>query len=503
METKDVQKLVDESVEPVTVALGEVKTEYEGVQKMLGELKEAAKSAEGNEAALRELVDKATKEFTDKTETLNKAVEKIRTTKPVTFSNVPAHLDVKSMIEKLSPSQIRGAVPNKTVADDIVGLQRKRDEVVWVDALLAQQSLANNGEYHMTPQTQRIKGLNVWKEFDAFAKAMYSTGSGVGDEWVPTDLANTLVEDVRLRGRVAPLFREITMPTNPFDVPTQGSPSMATLAAEKTDVVSALEQTEQNFGTGKITLSAEKLRGRYQISVELTEDSAIAIMPLAQDEIIYSLVRAKDQCIVNGQETAQIDSGYSIGSTDARELCDGLRYEWLTTINSGTAGSVAGQDLGTFTDDTLRIIRGEMGKYGEMTDDLAWLFSIKGYLMRLLRDMPDYHTLEKIGLGAVILNGQIDSQDKIPILITEFLDDTQDGAAIYSGAGNTRSQCLLVHRPSWAVGIKRRDELLSQRDIMWDVIQLVAYLRMDFQPLRTPSSTNVTVNSGYNIDVAN
>jgi len=506
----EVQEVVDKSLAPLgdeiktaQATIGDVKTEVGDIKKLVTTLQDAAKGHETSEAELKELVDRATADATKKLEALDAKVEEVKKQKPVEYAGgLPPTTDVKALVETKTPGQIKGIVGEKN-AGDIIELQRKYDEVLWVDAFMCAASRRAQRDYHHRPIESRVKSLKIFQEsFSPFAKAMYSTASGAGDEWVPTDLSTSLIEDIRLKGRVAPLFREFMMPTNPFDVPTQGSPTIATIVAESSGVPAAFDSTEQTPATGKVTFSAEKLRGRYYFSTELTEDSAIAIVPFAMDEIIYSLTRAKDQAIVNGQKTADIDTGYTIASTDAKKLVDGLRYAWLTTVNSGTAGDAAGVNLGTFTDDGLRTIRGEMGKYGEITSDLVWLLSIKGYLMRVLRDLSDYHTLEKFGNRAVVFSGQIDAIDSIPIVISEFIEETQDSAGVYSGSGYTRSSALLVHRPSFAIGIRRRDEVLSERVLSTDGYNIYAFHRMDFQPLRTPSSTNVTVNAGYNIDVA-
>ena len=82
------------------------------------------------------------------------------------------------------------------------------------------------------PLTRRSK---IWRSLQSLTqqiqKAM-TTGTGVGAEWIPTELSRSLVEYVRLELRVAALHQRIPMPTNPFELPVELADVNAFLAAE-------------------------------------------------------------------------------------------------------------------------------------------------------------------------------------------------------------------------------------------------------------------------------
>jgi hypothetical protein len=56
-------------------------------------------------------------------------------------------------------------------------------------------------------------------DLKAALKALTSTGSGTGDELVPTGLSSDLWQDIFLASRIVASIDRIPMPTNPFEVP--------------------------------------------------------------------------------------------------------------------------------------------------------------------------------------------------------------------------------------------------------------------------------------------
>ena len=67
------------------------------------------------------------------------------------------------------------------------------------------------------------RNLKMWDGFkesnSALRKAMDTETAEEGAEWVPTALSRELIEKFRLESKVASLFKDIPMPTNPYDLP--------------------------------------------------------------------------------------------------------------------------------------------------------------------------------------------------------------------------------------------------------------------------------------------
>ena len=377
--------------------------------------------------------------------------------------------------------------------------RQRCDDLVLLDGMLAASSKGFGGsnelgQYHARNKFDRIKSLNYFKELNEFQKAMDTATATEGTEWVPTELSTKLIERVEAELKVAALFDSINMPTPTFEIPALGAVTEALISGETTTVQTARAGSgEQTWATSKITLSAEKLQGRYQISVELTEDSAIAIMPIAQREIVRSIVGAEEQAIVNGQETADIDTGYGgIGATSAKKIWDGLRYNTQTG---------AKEDLSTFNEDGLREMRGDMttgGPYGLSPENLAFICSVKGYLKHFLKDLDSVQTLEKYGPNAVVLRGELGRFDNVPIIPSQYVQDNLNAAGIYDASTTDKSIVILVYKPGYIRGIRRGVEVLTERNIFFDVYDVVAYKRGDFQALYAIASHYLT-SLGYGL----
>jgi hypothetical protein len=293
------------------------------------------------------------------------------------------------------------------------------------------------------------------------------------------------------------------MTTPTFEVTTDGADTYATLAGETTTVVSSLNTTEQTFGTGKMTLTAKKARGRYQISGELSEDSAVAIMPVARRYIVRSIARSHDRAIINGDDTSgsHIDTGYTVASIDFRKAWDGLRYHLITNVDGGTIGTNVAVDAGTYNLDKLTEAQANMGKYGQYPNQLVLLSSIKGYLLRL-RSLDEVITVDKYGPSATVLTGELAKVNGLPIVVTEFLEETQNATGIYDGGGvQNRTTQLIVNREMWKRGLRRDIDVRVIPNALDDVWDIVAYKRIAFAPSLTPSSSEVIVSGLYNVQV--
>ncbi|MBD3403523.1 phage major capsid protein, partial [candidate division GN15 bacterium] len=518
--TMDFEKKIQDVESSVTTVTGDVKTvkdtveeqgarvkdlgkEFDAVAKEINDLKAAAAGAKKTDAEIRELVDKALGEegeFGKKLEALSEKVNKVQMdrAKPRVSTQALEARDIKQLIS-YAPRELKRELPTQDY-DLMRALQSKHDQVVLVDALLDASSRQRGLQYHEMPRAQRVKELKSWNEFDSFRKAMDTATSDEGAEFVPTDLSGTLMEDVRVATVVSPLFEEIMMTSGSMTVPVDEDDTIATLAGQTKTIVSAFDSTEQTPGTGEISLAAKKARGRYQVSQEFNEDSAIAVLPYLQRKIARSIARAEDRAIIDGDLSSGGTSHYSgrtVAATDFRHAWDGLLYHALSTI-----GSSKNVDLGTFTEPQFSIVRGNMGKYGIYQNQLAYIFGVSGYLMRVLRDFDDIQTLDKYGPNAVVLTGEAMRYNGSPIIISEFVPEDLKGDGLYDGTTTDRTVCIAVNRDMFLKGVRRSLQVNVVQDGINDVFHLVAFKRMDFKPKITPSTSVVSVNAGYNLATA-
>ena len=138
-----------------------------------------------------------------------------------------------------------------------------------VDLLIA-KTILDGQVLHYAPVMGGSKAQGPSGDLENAIKALTSTGSGTGDELVPTGMAAQLWNDFFLASRVVSTMQRIDMPTNPFDVPLglgsvtwrKGTENTATTASDP--------------GTAKSTLTATELITEQNWSYTLDEDAAVA-----------------------------------------------------------------------------------------------------------------------------------------------------------------------------------------------------------------------------------
>ena len=323
-------------------------------------------------------------------------------------------------------------------------------------------------------------------------KAFGSTTPGAGDEWVPTAISSQYIEEYELEKKMAQQFRQISMPTNPYQLPVQKGVTKARIQAES----GGLSGT--NFGTDKIEFSATKLTEFYPLSEELNEDSAPAILSLARSEVVESEIRAIESAILNGDNSGtHFDNDTDVGAADLSEKAwKGIRQ--LAFANSANGSLV--DFSGAIVDLTgLRQMREAMGKFGVNPRELAWVVSTKVYNQMLSIDAVV--TVEKFGPMATILQGALAALDGIPIVISEYMRDDVAASGVNTvGGPNTLSVCQLINHRRGYFGVRRpiRTKAVMNPTPPNDEWLIAAWWRGDFQAHKQ-SATEVSMTLGHNI----
>src|SRR3990167_6831541 len=143
-----------------------------------------------------------------------------------------------------------------------------------------------NDNVYMVSKMLRVHPhqTRLWKENQAqvneLRKTMNITTTTQGGNWVPTEFSADLIELMRLELKVGALFSKITMPQNPYVLPIETSDATVYHVAENaTEATEAGRITASTPGSGKITMSAEKVAGRTVYTEEVNEDSIIPVVP--------------------------------------------------------------------------------------------------------------------------------------------------------------------------------------------------------------------------------
>ncbi|RLI91161.1 MAG: phage major capsid protein [Candidatus Altiarchaeales archaeon] len=331
---------------------------------------------------------------------------------------------------------------------------------------------------------KKVSDLRLWneveKEFSEIRKAMSDT-TGVGGDWVPTGFSTDLIQKVRLDTKVASLFRRIDMPRDPYTLPTATGDATVYLQGEaKKDTPSKYKASTPT--TGKLELSAKKLAARVVFSEELDEDSLIPILPFVRDNIITALAEAVENAIVNGDDSASHMDSDVTDSDDVRKAFKGLRKRGLMLTNSQVD---AGNSKITKT--LLAQQRAKMKKYGIDPSKLAYVVSPLVY-NQFLSELDNVQTLDKYGPKAIVFTGELGKYMGVPIIVSDFMRDDLKSDGTYGGS---HGAVLLVYRPGWLIGDRRKITFKTKEDIDTGQNVAVTTQRLDFIYLYTGTTDYV------------
>jgi HK97 family phage major capsid protein len=300
-------------------------------------------------------------------------------------------------------------------------------------------------------------------------KAMTSTGAGVGDEWVPTELAQDIIDKVRVASKVRAMFPTIDMPSDTYRIPKiTADPTVYFVSTENTAVEAASNPT-----TSYMELDAKKIMCEVDFSGELTEDSVVPLIPTLKQNIATALAEAEEDVIVNGDTTAtqNLNINRSANAYDVTRALVGLRR----TVYDGAAAYQVDASGGLLAG--MRSLRAALGEYGVEPGKLVWLMSLRHYLS-VLTDTC-FLTMEKLGQKATVLTGQLGAIDGIPVIMSSKLRDCDaDGIVQTDPELNTKSQSMLTYRPGVYVGYRRRLKIETDRDVQKDMNLLVCSIRL-------------------------
>lgn len=340
---------------------------------------------------------------------------------------------------------------------------------------------------HKDPRTTKL--WNGLAAGSALRKAMDTATAGEGLEFVPTALSANFIEDIRQEAKVAALFPDIAMPTNPYKVPYFGGISASNFYSKPeatSDNPSASPASTP--ATGDQTLTAKGVIANINFSDELDEDSIIPIIPLLRAELAKGAADCVEDMILNGDTTATHMDSDVTDARDRRKLWNGLR----DYCPSGTKA-----DLSTFSTANYLALLKLMGKYGLVANDLAVITGPTG--IHKFRALSEVLTVDKYGPQATILSGELAKLAGIPIIGSDYIRQNLNASGVYDGSVTTYTQFLIVNRKGFMLGTRGLPKLEFVRDAKVGQNTLVLSFRKAFSPRLTPSATVTTIAMGYKV----
>lgn len=429
----------------------------DSLKKEIAQLTDTVKSA-GN--------DKATLDYDKLAEAVVKAQAAAQADKPVRRGE---GVDVGEQAETVKGGKFDGM---------------KTDDLIFVNWLMAK------AEKHGANVKERSKEFR-----GAVAKALTSTGSGTGDELVPTGLANSLWNDMFLDSKVAGAFATVSMPTDPWDYPLglgdvtwcKGTQNTATTVSDPATAKGTLTSTEQVC--------------EVDFSYDLDEDSIVAILPELRSLIARNGAESIDRFIMNAD--SETGGTGNVNSDDAAANAadyfmsngqNGIRRQVL--VDNTAQGASAG---GAITDALLRSTLVKVDKYASDISNLVWFVDPVTYVNML--GLTNVVTVDKFGPQATTLTGELAKYGGISVVITPSIvrTDTDGKYTTTSPATNdTKGSAYLAWRPAWKVAYRRSLMMEFDRFIQTRKLVLVASYRIAVGSRGTRSTAKHTAGL-YNI----
>jgi HK97 family phage major capsid protein len=343
------------------------------------------------------------------------------------------------------------------------------------------QGVSERYSHALTHKVQKA-GLTAFKADEL----SYSTQTGFGDEWVPDLWSAQIWLKARQDNVILPLFRSLEMPSNPFELPIEGTDPTVYFVPETTDETqlslgSGNPVPDSKIGTGKVQLVAKKLALRVGFSSELVEDAITPVLNIYREQAMRAIANSMDFLLLNGDTvtagTGNINTDDAAPGSTARYLAfNGLRKLPLVT---NTANAV---DMGNVapTLAKMRETRFKMeAKYSAKPQELGWI--VDGGTYAKLLSIAEFLTMDKAGPLATALTGQIGFIDGIPVFVSAEMPLTMADGKVNTASGtNDRGTAVCVYRPGWTVGYRRKIAVSVDYLPYYDSYQLTATVRLAF-----------------------
>ena len=153
----------------------------------------------------------------------------------------------------------------------------------------------------------------------------------------------------------------------------------------------------------------------------------------------------------------------------------------------GATGVVSGDYMG---------LRGSMGEFGIEPEPLVFIESMAHYIMMM--QLAEVETVDKYGPSATILQGELGKIYGSAVIVSRYhRSDVHTGGYNEDSQANARTTIIALHREGFMIGDKREISIESERLLVHDQDQLVAFQRLDFQPIFGASSAAWW---GYDVD---
>jgi len=299
-----------------------------------------------------------------------------------------------------------------------------------------------------------VLGVMTGKGFDTdYGRGIFQKAGMAYDGTDPniaTEVSRQIEKEITLNLRTAQLFREIQINSQSQVLPIQGDTNLATWqtgAAAAGNLENRTQVAANTYQAKQVVLQAYRLISQTFMDNHVDEEVLVNLMPMLIESVARAHARAVDSAILNGNGTFTGIEGFATASTGGALDLDGA------TLAAGNSA--------TLTAAMLLQARKDMGKYGVMPSDVAYVVSQKRYY-DLLAD-PEFADITDVGSDiATKVTGTIGAVYGSPVIISDNFEAEVAGASV-AYAVNLRNYIIPRLR---GVSVEQDYEVGNQRRVI-------------------------------------
>ena len=343
----------------------------------------------------------------------------------------------------------RNANMEETLAQYKKELEEKSDEIskmrdskrVFADRA-EKQDISKWGQDFMSAHMLGVMTRKGWdtdfaRDIQEKAGINYAANAADIDQEVSSQIEKEIMHELK----VARLFREIPVNGGATVLPIQTDAGKAAFATSATsgNLENRVEITNNQYNAKQVTLNAYRLVSSTFMDNDVDEQVLINLMPMLVESVARAHGRAVEDAIINGSGSITGLDGYAVAHGTTLDISDATK---LTAAR-------------------LLAAREQMGKYGLMPSDVAYIVSQNSYF-DLLND-ANFQTLDEVGsdLAARVV-GTIGAVYGSPVIVSEEFPAEAAGAPA-AFAVNTRNYVVPRLR---GVSVEQDYEVMNQRRVL-------------------------------------
>jgi len=363
-----------------------------------------------------------------------------------------------------------------------------------------------------TPNTPK-SDLALWKHLQKAPRFMqpmiqkaFNDSATVGAEWIPDQFAANLYvnleETSQLPRVVADNLQKQAVERNTILVPRMSKGGRPYIKGTVTSD-SPTAYTASTVTTSQKSITMSGLASRFLIDDAAAEDSAIAVIPTLQRQIINDLNDALEDALINGDTTGTHQDAIADwnirgrwgtspslgGGSDHRRMFKGMRKQAFDRSSSA--------DLSTFNFAALLGLKAQMGELA--LQDVVLFASPEAVLANLL-SLSEVKTIDTFGPLATVKTGQIAAIMGMPIIMSRFIGADMNASGVYDNVTTNKTGLLMAHAPSWYIFERKGILVETDRKIDVGASEIVATMRASFDTLDLDATKNVAY--GYNMSIS-